>query len=281
MGMHGDVLLVNGTINPFLVARAETLRLRLLNGSNARFYGLEFRDGRRFLQIASDGGLLEQPHETGRITLAPGERAEIIVDVSDGRPTHLQSTAPPQGGMMGGGMMGRMVDHDQPFDVLEIRPDEGRRPAIKIPDRLAKLDIPDPAQAIKTRRFSLEMAMGPRMMMGGNNAMNINGQSMDMNRIDETVRLGTSEIWVIDNPSMISHPFHIHDVQFRVLDRNGTASAPGEAGLKDTVVVAPSERVRLLLSFADYADPDLPYMYHCHILEHEDAGMMGQFAVVA
>ena len=280
MGMHGDILLVNGTHNPYVIARTNTLRLRILNGSNARFYGLGFQDGRRFHQIASDGGLLEQPFETDQITLAPGERAEVVVDVSDGKPALLQSVTPPQGGMMGGGMMGGMMDDDRSFDVLEIRPDEGRRPALRLPDRLTALDIPDPSKAIKTRRFTLEMAMGPAMMMGGKNAMSINGRSMDKNRIDETVRLGTSEIWEIENPSMLAHPFHIHDVQFRVLDRNGAPPAPGEAGLKDTIVVAPNEKVRLLLSFADYADPDLPYMYHCHILEHEDAGMMGQFAVV-
>ena len=116
--------------------------------------------------------------------------------------------------------------------------------------------------------------------MGGGE-MTINGRSMDMNRVDETVRIGTKEVWIIENPTMIPHPFHIHDVQFRILDRNGSPPLPGETGLKDTVVVPPRERVRLLLQFADYADPDRPYMYHCHNLEHEDAGMMGQFTVVS
>lgn len=280
MGMRGNVLLVNGTANPVFDARTNTLRLRILNGSNARFHSLSFSDQRRFHQIASDGGLLEQPVPMSRITLAPAERAEIIVDVSDGRPVSLQSSSPAQTGMMGGGMMSRMMGEDMDFNVLEIRPDGDRRKSIALPAQLTSLEIPDPARAVKTRRFSLEMAMGPRMMMGGDNAMSINGRSMDKNRVDEVVRLGTSEIWAIDNPSMLAHPFHIHDVQFRILDRNGIPPAPGETGLKDTVVVAPGERVRLLLKFADYADPDRPYMYHCHILEHEDAGMMGQFTVV-
>ena len=78
---------------------------------------------------------------------------------------------------------------------------------------------------------------------------------------------------------MVSHPFHVHDVQFRILDRNGSPPALNERGLKDTVVVNPDERVRVLLSFTDYSDPYLPYMYHCHNLEHEDTGMMGQFVV--
>ena len=80
---------------------------------------------------------------------------------------------------------------------------------------------------------------------------------------------------------MMAHPFHVHDVQFRVIDRNGQPPPQHEMGLKDTVLLLPRERVRLLLSFKDFADPDTPYMYHCHILEHEDAGMMGQFVIEA
>ena len=80
---------------------------------------------------------------------------------------------------------------------------------------------------------------------------------------------------------MMAHPFHVHDVQFRILDRNGRPPPEHEMGLKDTVLLSSRERVRLLLSFKDYADSDTPYMYHCHILEHEDAGMMGQFVIEA
>ena len=115
------------------------------------------------------------------------------------------------------------------------------------------------------------------MMRGG---MTINGRTMDMERIDERVRLGATEIWAIRNASPLAHPFHIHDIQFRVLDRNGRPAGAHEQGLKDTVLVDPGETVRVITQFTDYADPVRPYMYHCHILEHEDAGMMGQFVVV-
>ncbi|VAW16513.1 Multicopper oxidase [hydrothermal vent metagenome] len=279
MGMFGNTLLVNGTINAYFAARTDTLRLRILNGSNARMYTLAFSDGRSFHQIASDGGLLESPVRTNAITLGPAERAEIIVDVSDGRPVILQSTTPSQGG----GMMNMMMADRTSFDVLEIRPDEGRKNATVLPERLVTLETPDPAAAVRTRKFTLGMGMGMGMGMmgGGGGEMTINGRSMDMNRIDEVVRVGTEEIWIIDNPTMLTHPFHIHDVQFRILDRNGSPPSPAEAGLKDTVVVPPGEQARLLLQFADYTDPDSPYMYHCHNLEHEDAGMMGQFTVVA
>lgn len=276
MGMKGNILLVNGTINPHFVARTNSLRLRVLNGSNSRFYTLAFSDNRRFHQIASDGGLLERPYMINAITLAPAERAELVVDVSDGKTVKLQSTTPSQGGMMGGGMMNMMMGGDEDFDVLEIRPNENRRRSVTLPKKLVTLTDPDPTKAIRTRTFTLGMGM----MMGGGK-VTINGQSMDKNRIDETVTLGTEEIWTIDNPTMMPHPFHIHDVQFRILDRNGKPPNPGERGKKDTVVVNSNERVRLLLGFSDYADPNTPYMYHCHNLEHEDAGMMGQFTVTS
>jgi FtsP/CotA-like multicopper oxidase with cupredoxin domain len=108
----------------------------------------------------------------------------------------------------------------------------------------------------------------------------INDKVMDINHIDETVHLGDTEIWTISNESTMAHPFHIHDIQFLILDRNGQQPNAAEAGWKDTVLVFPNETVRVITRFDDFADADTPYMYHCHILEHEDAGMMGQFVVI-
>ncbi|WJY17791.1 multicopper oxidase domain-containing protein [Alteriqipengyuania flavescens] len=316
MGMMGDTMLVNGVVEPVFEARSDRLRLRLVNGSNARFYRFGFDDGRSFHQIGTDGGFLAAPLPTDNVVLAPGERAQVIVDVSDGRPVSLladgleimgmgnmgrgmrgsgrmRESDGPMGnwmmgerggrnGMMGererrDGMMGGMMDERRQFTVLDIRPAEGRTKAIVMPRRLATLPRIDPGDAVRTRRFVLDMGMGMRMMREG--GFTINGKSMDMQRIDETVRVNTTEIWQVENASMMAHPFHIHDVQFRILDRNGRAPDAAEQGLKDTVVVYPGETVRLLLRFEDYTDADLPYMYHCHILEHEDAGMMGQFTV--
>ncbi len=121
------------------------------------------------------------------------------------------------------------------------------------------------------------MGMGRHRMNG---IMGINGRSMSMTRIDVRVPLGDIEIWEIENATPLAHPFHIHDIQFRVLDRDGEPSLPHERGLKDTVLVDAGSVVRVIAEFADFADPKHPYMYHCHILEHEDAGMMGQFVVV-
>ena len=257
MGVMGDVMLVNGGLNPYFEAKTQKLRLRVINASNARFYSLGFSDARLFSQIGTDGGLLERPLDVSRISLAPGERAQVIVDLSDGRPVVLRAVSSGSG----------PVGSEQVFDVLRIQPDLERARVAALPSRLVTLDPPDPAQAIGTRPFVLGMGM------------TINGKRMDRNRIDETVRLGTTEIWEMSNTSMVPHPFHVHDVQFRILDRNGSPPARNERGLKDTVVVNPGERVRVLLSFTDYSDPYLPYMYHCHNLEHEDTGMMGQFVV--
>lgn len=108
----------------------------------------------------------------------------------------------------------------------------------------------------------------------------INGARYDHNRIDFTVPLGAVETWVFENRTQMLHPMHIHDVQFRVISRNGVPPAEQEAGLKDVVLTHPGEKVELRMAFTDFADPEIPYMFHCHILEHEDAGMMGQFTVI-
>ena len=111
--------------------------------------------------------------------------------------------------------------------------------------------------------------------MRGTDMFAINGRSFDSRRVDERVRLGDTEIWEVSADAM-AHPFHVHGVHFRVIGRGGRAPDPDDAGLKDTVRV--DEPVRLLVRFTQPAI-EAPFMYHCHILEHEDHGMMGQFAV--
>lgn len=157
--------------------------------------------------------------------------------------------------------------------MIELRP-AGTHPAAALPTRLT--DLPPPApQTGETRAFILAMTgMG---LMGD---FTINGARFDHGRTDFTVPLGATETWIFENKTEMLHPMHIHDVQFRILSRNGQPPTPREAGLKDVVLTHPGERVELRLSFVDYADPTMPYMIHCHILEYEDAGMMQQFIVV-
>lgn len=273
-GMAGDVIVVNGTVNPFLEVPAARIRLRILNGSNASFYSFRFADGRSFWQVAGDGGLLGAPVALTEMLLAPGERAEMIVDCHDAARVAFQAlvfSAEVQ--MMGSRGIA---------DIVELRPTGSPRAPGAMPDRMA--DLPPTGPASDTpRRFALEMGgmgmgMGMRMMGGG--GFTINGQAMDMGRIDHVVPVDTSETWVIENPTPMFHPFHIHNTQFRILSRNGQPPDARESGPKDTVLVEPGGTVALQVRFDTFTDPDLPYMFHCHILEHEDAGMMGQFTVV-
>ena len=174
-----------------------------------------------------------------------------------------------------------MAEQSPEFDLMEFRVGSNLQPSFAIPQKLADLPAVSEKDAVRTRKFLLEMpGMGPMRMLGMGGGFTINGRSMDLNRIDEVVKKGETEIWEIQNAGPMIHPFHIHNTQFRILDRNGQSPMANENGLKDTVVVDPDEVVRVLIRFDNYTDADRPYMYHCHILEHEDAGMMGQFTVV-
>jgi bilirubin oxidase len=271
-GLLGDTILVNGTYAPYLEVPAKLVRFRLLNGSAARRYNLGFSDHRAFQQIATDGGLLEAPVERTRLLLAPGERAEILVDLSNTKgPIMLISYSFADGEnavqnaiqeQLTGG-----TDEGQQFNILELRPSMGTFAVENISSVLNTIERFDEQDAVTTRRFVLE-------------AFTINGKRMDHGRIDQIVKTGDVEIWELTNNSPIYHPFHIHGVQFQILDRNGMAPPAYEQGWKDTVIVTPEESVRLMMRFPEYSDPNLPYMYHCHILTHEDMGMMGQFVVV-
>ncbi len=263
-GMIGDTILVNGTAGPVLDVTAQRTRLRILNASTARSYSFGFSDDRGFAMIASDGGLLREPVELTRILLTPGERAEIIVEMSPGQTTTLRSH-PQDLGLSDS--RGRSTGAADNLDIMLLRAGESLVPSAAVPARLAAVDRIDEADAVETREFELR-----------NNR--INGESMDMNRIDEVVTVDTAEIWEVWNGHRQPHNFHVHDVQFQVLSIDGHDPAPELSGWKDTVYLPPGRRFRLIMRFTEYADPTTPYMYHCHLLWHEDEGMMGQFVVV-
>ena len=267
MGMEGDTILVNGVVTPTLKAERSLLRLRLHNGSNARTYQLRFSDKRSFQVIASDGGFLAEPLTVHTVRLAVGERLEVLVDVSDKKVIELLSE-------QSGGMMSRFFGGNDPLPVMKIDATQAQASPHKIPTTLRALsEIPDPATSIKTRKFELEVGM----MHSG---FSINGKKMDPARIDFQVKSNSTEIWEIRNDSNMLHPFHVHNVQFHILDRNGKKPPQIESGLKDTVLLQGDEVVRIIMTFPEYSDEKTPYMYHCHNLEHEDQGMMGQFVVV-
>jgi FtsP/CotA-like multicopper oxidase with cupredoxin domain len=264
IGRLGDEILVNGTHDPYLKVTDRLVRLRLLNASTARIFNIGFADGRDFALIATEGGLLAAPERMERIQLSVGERAEIVVELEPGGETVLRSFDPDLGT---NAFEGRFAGADDSFDLLEIR--AGRK-LDDSPDLLAKLATqagPELSEASKVRRFEL-----------GNR--DINGTKMEMARIAEVVEVGATEVWEVENTSGTPHSFHVHDVRFRIIEYAGERPPPALAGLKDTVYVPPGETVRFGTAFEDYADRSTPYMFHCHILEHEDRGMMGQFVVV-
>ncbi len=283
MGYQGDVILVNGTVDPHLILRRQRTRLRILNGSNSRIYLLGRDDGADLAVIGGDGGLLERPARMRRVRVAPGERIELLIDMQADRTVTLMSY-PIVAGAMGSVMMMRgMQGNSETFPIIELRAGLLEKADVSMPERLIAVPQWNPAKAARTRTFTLDMTTMSMGAMGGpamDGSMGINGRSMDMDRIDVQVPLGSVEIWEIRNATPLTHPFHIHDVQFRVLDRVGAAPLPHELGLKDTVIIDAGSKVRVIAEFADFADAEHPYMYHCHNLEHEDAGMMGQFVVV-
>ncbi len=248
---NGDLnpnLFVNGTPDPYTTVPSGPVRLRLVNASQARIYELSV-DNDSMVKIASDGGYLPAPVPLETMTLAPGDRAEIIVDTSDGPVSLLDDD------------FGR---------VLELRPDASLPAAEHPPEQLAVVEPITPDMIDRERTFDLdEVGRG----------WGINGQRMDMNRIDETINLNDTERWTITVGDGI-HAFHVHQTQFQILEVNGEPPAPEDAGWEDTVLVTEGREVVIAARFNTYSNPDIPYMFHCHILDHEDTGMMGQFKVV-
>jgi len=279
-GRRGNTILVNGAFNPRAEVPNGLVRLRLVNGSNARTYELSFSDGRTFHWIGTEGGLLARSVELQAVTLASGQRAEILVNFADGKPVSLVTSSDANMPMMHGmGMMGEHGDgeHDEPAAEIVLtfspRPTSGGRGGAA-PVLLAARTIADPDAVVRHRRLVLNMAMGG-MMGSGDGALTINGSLFDIDRIDEEVGLGDVEIWTVSGQKM-AHPFHIHGVHFDVLRRDGDDPDLLDQGPRDTIVV--KEPVELLIRF-DQPASKAPFLYHCHILEHEDAGMMGQFTV--
>jgi FtsP/CotA-like multicopper oxidase with cupredoxin domain len=202
--------------------------------------------------------------DTTGVQLSPGERAEIVVDLEPGERTVLRSY-PPEIGM--GFPLDRTNGGHDTLDVLQIRAGDQPRDSPPLPGSLATIDRHRPEDAVTSRVFEL----------GG--FSRINGAEMEMTRIDHTVARGDTEIWEIRNASNVYHNFHVHLVHFQVLDIDGAPPLAEFAGWKDTVFVAPGQTVRIISRFDTEPDAGAPFMFHCHVLAHEDAGMMGQFTV--
>ncbi len=287
-GMQDSTLMVNGAINAYVNLPAQVIRFRLLNASGERSFNFGFSQNKSFYVIGNDGGLLKKPAATTRVRLSPGERAEVLIDLSgmNTQSLYLMSYASELNvGVQGGPTMPMPPGSppmDSPlngidFNILKIQVVEQNANAItSIPNSLVTLLPYEEKNASITRLINITAK--DSLTMDG--PFYFNDSTFDMMRIDYTIPLNSTEIWSITNKSMVAHPFHTHDVQFYILDRDGNPTPERERGRKDVVLVEPNETVRIIMKFEDHADTIVPYMYHCHVLMHEDDGMMGQFMVV-
>jgi len=258
-GREGNVLFVNGQVMPTISIRpGEVQRWRVINASGARVYRLAI-PGHTFLHVGSDGGLFEHPVEEEEILVANTERVELLVR-GTGRPGERDTLQDlpynryiPQT---------RPADWDSTRALLAVQyTDDAPVAPVGLPSTLRVVPWLDTTAVTARRVFALSQGL-------------INGKKMDLHRVDVTVPLGATEIWEIENLVGMDHPFHLHGFRFQVLDRDGVPEP--YPSWKDTVNVPKHETVRLIVQFDDY--PGL-WMFHCHILDHEDAGMMGVLQV--
>ncbi|MDV6378275.1 multicopper oxidase domain-containing protein [Sporosarcina sp. GW1-11] len=253
-GTIGDTLLINGTINPKLKVTKEKVRLRLVNGSNARNYTFKLNTGDSFVQIATDGGFLNEPVTLNEVTLTPSERAEIVVDFAQLNTSNDLALINEDGSTL------------LPFELVSQQ-----EKVTKLTEELNDFSVTEEERNMQVTKH-IEL-------FGMMDHVEINGKKFDPERIDFTQKQGVTEVWEIYNKKDMMggmiHPFHIHGTQFKIISRDGVEPAANEKGWKDSIAVHPGEKVRLAVQFKHKG----VYMFHCHILEHEDNGMMGQIEV--
>ena len=300
MGFLGQQIFVNGKPDFTLAAATRVYRLRILNGSNSRIYKLGWSNGNPLTVIGTDGSLLTQPVERKYVMLAPGERVDVWADFSKlkvGTELALNSLvfsgAENVGGSSMGGMMGsgNAPELGAAMKLFNIKIDRSETETLRLPSKLATLPLLRPADATNAAQpRPVELALQGMKWT-------INGQLFEMNTAtpQETVKLNSIEQWEIINKlnpgammdaKGMAHPIHFHGVKFQVISRQVLPElAAGwqtvkdgyvDDGFKDTVMVMPGERVKLLMKFEKYSGL---FAYHCHTLEHEDAGMMRNYRV--
>jgi len=287
----------SGAIYPSVTTRRGWVRLRILNGSNARSYDLIASDHRELHVIGSDSGLLAAPVSLEELTVLPGERFEVMVSTHDGQAFDLVTLPVRQMGMDGPGF-------DQPKALLTVQPGKTRGEG-NLPQELVAVPAVDPGLAEGVLHLSVAMAEGldslgmytlmmrrksrPMTMDAPKKAFtpeqlavanHMNGKAFDMQQIDFDMPLHKYQRWVFDEGTdRMMHPMHVHGCRFRVLAMAGKPPPEHLSGWKDTVELAASARSEILVRFDHPAAAATPYMTHCHILEHEDTGMMAQFTV--
>ncbi|MEO7042619.1 MAG: multicopper oxidase family protein, partial [Gemmatimonadaceae bacterium] len=258
-GREGNVLFVNGTVMPTLTIRSgEVQRWRVINASASRVYRLAI-PGQTLLHVGSDGGLFEHPREVNEILVPSAGRVELLVrgTGSPGSQTQLQ-TLPYDRYMP----QTRPADWNVPHALLSLSVSNAPQIApVSIPIVLRPIPALDTNKATVTHLIVFSQGL-------------INGQLMDMDRVDVHAKLGATEIWQVENIVGMDHPFHLHGFQFQVLDRNGVPEP--YRSWNDVVNVPKHETMRFIVKYSDYPGK---WMFHCHILAHEDNGMMAVLEV--
>lgn len=293
---HMDTaLFVNGTLDTYAEFPAQVVRLRLLNGSSSRTFNFGFSNQMNFYQIGTDGGLKSAPLQLNRILLSPGERTEILVDFSamQNQSVDLMSyTTEIPLGIMGSTEVGDVNNeiHDYEMNHLNVNDFVVMGINVIAPTSNAIHSIPltlvnytpftndniDVYRELVLDTIRLLPMDVPNRAEG---PFGINNRTFHMDSIDIKIPLNSKEIWTIKNNTLVAHPIHIHDIQFNVIEKSGGEPEEFEKGWKDVVLVMPGDSVKVLTKFEDFSDETHKYMYHCHLLHHEDDGMMGAFIV--
>ncbi len=281
----GNTILVNGKIWPFLEVEPRKYRFRILNGSNSRFYRIALNSGENFVQIGTDGGLLERPVPLSTITIAPAERADVIIDFSNNAGQNIILTNDAPAPFPDGTPPSQDLSQIIQFRVRKhtCKPDSN-----EIPTRLSCLEQLNPEEAVIIRRNTLIESTDEF----GRLKLLLNNKEWDQLPITETPKNGQIEIWELFNTTPDTHPIHLHLVMFQILNRatftgdpNGPdlqigppqLPDPNELGWKDTVRSNPGEVTRIIARFGPFTGI---YPWHCHILEHEDHEMMRPYEVL-
>ncbi|ACK68206.1 multicopper oxidase type 3 [Rippkaea orientalis PCC 8801] len=286
IGREGSLVTLNGQVNPTLsIPRGGLLRLRLLNASPSRFYRLSLENHPLYL-IATDGGSIAEPVELPELLLTPGERADVLIK-GDREPQQYRLLNLPYdrfgmgmmgggmmgGGMMGGGMMGgRFNRNTRQVETLATLVYQGSTSPLPLPKQLLPVEpLPEP-------KFSRSIELSSTMMRGMGMAFLFNGQPYDHERIDTQVKINTVEDWELINRDRMGmeHPFHLHINPFQIISRNGQPEP--YVAWKDVVLVRPGEPLKIRIHFKDFVGKTV---YHCHIFDHEDLGMMATIQMTA
>lgn len=274
MGREGDLVLVNGQAEPALAARhGDRERWRVVNACSSRYLALRL-DGQGVQVAGRDQGALATARRLEDVTLAPGNRAELLVDAREGR-SELVAVPVDRGGMMGQMMGPGNVGGDGPvtlarFTVSGANAESGATPSPPTPSRSEVRDLRE-ADVTSRRLLVFQTGMGGGMMGGdGPTSFTIDGREFDPDRVDQEVRVGSVEEWTIRNDSPMDHPFHLHVWPMQVVEAGGALVDPPL--WLDVVNVPAREQVRVRVAFDDFGGRTV---YHCHILDHEDRGMMG------